>query len=217
MAGLEAWMICLVKLWLWGHDGNGSLNLPGQNMIMRTWQGWRLVLFALSNYDYENMPGLEAWICLVKIWLWGHDRVGSLYYLPCKNMIMRTWRGWKLVLFALLKYDYEDMTGLEAWIFPVKIWLIVHAGVGRINLPCQLMITRTWRGWKPKLFALSEYDSLIMRTWRGWKPKFALSEYDYEDMTGLEAWICLVKIWLWGHAGVGSMNLPCQLMITMTW
>ena len=154
MAGLEAWMICLVKLWLWGHDGIGSLNLPCQNMIMRTWQGWKLVLFALSNYDYEDMPGLEAWICLVKIWLWGQNGVGILYYLPCQNMIMRTWWGWKLVLFAMSKYDYEDMTGLEACICLVKLWLWEHAWVGSLNLPCQNMIMRTWPGWKLVLFAL---------------------------------------------------------------
>ena len=79
MAGLEAWMICLVKLWLWGHDGIGSLNLPCQNMIMRTWRGWKPEFFcqnminstcrgwkhefALSTYDYDDMIGLVAWSC----------------------------------------------------------------------------------------------------------------------------------------------------------
>ena len=147
--------------------------------------------FALSKYYYEDMMGLEAWICLVKIWLgwhagleaciiclvriwlWGHDGVRSLYYLPCQNMIMRTWRGWK-PKFALSKYVYKEMTGLEAWmICLVKIWLIGHDVVESLNdLPCQTM---------------------IMRTWRDWKPEFALSKYDYEDMTGLEAWIFLSK------------------------
>ena len=168
--------------------------------------GWKLVLFALSEYDYEDMTGLEACIiCHVKIWLWGHDGVGSLN-LPCqnmftrkwqgwklewfalsKNMINRTWRGWKLEWFALSNYDYVDMTGLEAWIFClVKLWLWGHDGIGSLNLPCQNMIMRTWQGWKLEWFALSKYD--------------------YEDMMGLEAWmICHVKIWLWGHDGVGSL------------